>query len=240
MKILNLLPVVIVLGTVTPRVQAAQIIATTFDTDRQDWYPTFPAGTGTGNFWLSSGGNPGGFVRSTDRAGFELSGPWYFENSTTFAGNRSAAYGGTLAYDLKRFVDGTLLTGQYDVKLSGAGLELVYQNATAPTAGAWTNYVITLNETAGWKIASLAGLAPTQAQFQSVLAGLQTIDIRGDYNVEHAEFVNDITGLDNVSLNSPGISAVPEPSTLISAGTAALMGLGIGWRRRWRAAGLDR
>lgn len=217
-----------------PRRRAGLIIASTFNTDREDWSPTYPAATGTADFWQSSGGNPGGFVRSTDRTGYQAAGPWYFENSTTFGGNRSAAYGGTLAYDLKRYEAGTLQTGQYDVLLGGGGLSLVYQNATAPTANSWTNFVISLTESSGWRLNSLAGSAPTQAQFRSVLAGLQYIRIRGDYNVEHQQFVNDITGLDNVSLNSPEVSAVPEPSTLLSVGTAALLGLGYGWRRHRR------
>jgi hypothetical protein len=40
-------------------------------------------------------------------------------------------------------------------------------------------------------------------------------------------------GVDRVSLDvTTGVSAVPEPSTLISGGIACLFGLGYGWRRR--------
>jgi hypothetical protein len=39
-----------------------------------------------------------------------------------------------------------------------------------------------------------------------------------------------------LGINDPQVAAAPEPSTLVGAGTAAVIGLGYAWRRRKRAA----
>jgi hypothetical protein len=46
----------------------------------------------------------------------------------------------------------------------------------------------------------------------------------------------DWVGVDNISFTTGDVSAVPEPSTLASAGLATLVGVGLAWRKRRRPA----
>jgi hypothetical protein len=212
---------------------AGVIVETTFDSNRQDWFPTFPANTGTADFWQSSGGNPGGAVRSLDRPGSSGSPSWFFQNTTTFNGDRSAAYNGTLTLDLRSNGSGTEKTNAsfsgsaYDVLIEGRSgpnaVYLAYIGLTPPTGDVWTSYALALNESAAnWHFntnffaAPSTWSAPTQMQFQSVLADIRSIQIRGDYWI-----ADETTWLDNVALNAQVTAAVPEPSTL------TLMGLGM-------------
>ncbi|MHB1157684.1 MAG: laminin B domain-containing protein [Phycisphaerales bacterium] len=220
-------PIILTLALMTFTIARADVLVeTTFDSDRQDWSPGFPAGTGTGDFWKSTGGNPNGAVRSFDRPDPSAGYPsWFFGNSTTFNGDRSAAYNGTLTFDLRSNGSGDLKTNAaysgsaYDVLMTGSitinsvltSVFLAYVGLTAPTADVWTPYSLTLNETAsGWHYNTAwfafpsNWAAPTQAQFQGALSNISQIQIRGDYWL-----ADETTWLDNVSLSS-----VPEPTTL--------------------------
>ena len=223
---------------------AEVLVTTTFDSNRQDWFPTNPAATGTADFWQSSGGNPGGAVRSFDGGSSSGSPSWFFQNTTTFNGDRLAAYNGSLTFDLRSNGSGSPKTNAsfsgsaYDVLIEGrngaTAVYLAYVGLTSPTGNVWTPYSLTLNESAAnWHYntnfftAPSNWLAPTKTQFQSVLDDIRSIQIRGDYWL-----ANETTWLDNVALNSH-VTAVPEP------GTGALMGIGMigiamfALRRRW-------
>ncbi|MEO6757840.1 MAG: laminin B domain-containing protein, partial [Saprospiraceae bacterium] len=145
--------------------------------------------------WFAAGGNPGGYIRVTDAS---TGGTWYFVAPAAFAGQKCDAYGNYLRYD--ELTSDTTSQQQYggkpDVLLFGGGLQLIFDNAQNPGLS-WTHYDILLREDAGWRINSLNGPIPTQAQFQAVLSDVAGLQIRGEYRAQA-----DQGGLDNVVLES--------------------------------------
>jgi hypothetical protein len=202
----------------TPTPAPASLVMSTFDMDRDGWATTFGAANGTGSMWQSMGGNPGGYVGSPDTGA--QSGWSFAQDGGTFAGNRSAAYGGVINYDL--ISQGAIATrfSAEDVRLSGGGLTLVIDAGVLPTTS-WETYSVSLLASAGWRVNTLGGLAATEAQMMTVLGSLTGIRIRGDYMTDF-----DTTGLDNVAL-----VAVPEPAAVWMLGTAGMLGLLVRCRR---------
>lgn len=136
---------------------------------------------------------------------------WFWQAPAKFLGDKSAAYGTSLEYDLKQlYASGTPLTTYPDVILAGAGMVLVTDAGPNPLT-TWTHYTVPLTETSGWRITSLAGPVPTKEQFQAVLASLTALRIRG-------EFIDggDKSAIDNVTLVS-----VPPVTTIPAAKAAA-------------------
>ena len=172
--------------------------------------------------FLSTGGNPGGFLRGTD----EVDGrTWFWDAPAKFLGNISASYGGTLTFDLRQRGDGNLFDDIDLIIRGNNGPRLVFDTSVIPRDRVWTSYRIGLTETSGWRLDSLDGRLATRSEFLAILSDASRLRIRG-------EFIDgDDTGdLDNVALHT---SAVPEP------GSMALLGLGVaglgGWRVRRKA-----
>lgn len=167
----------------------------TFDTGNLGW-------TGSGDVvspnaqFVATGGNPGGHIRLTDAS---IGGTWYFVAPSDFRGNKCDAYGRFLRWD--QFTSDTsnqqIFGGRPDVVLYGAnGTDLVFDNAYNPGL-AWTHYDVLLTETAGWRLNTTNGPAPTYAEFLAVLSDLNGFAIRGEYRAQA-----DYGGLDNVVLES--------------------------------------
>lgn len=166
----------------------------TFNTGNEGW-KTFGDATSPDATWVTAGGNPGGHIRVTDQS---TGGTWHFVAPAKFLGNKCDAYDAFLRYDqlTSDTTDEDLYGDRPDVVLFGAGLVLVYENDENPNLE-WTHYDIQLNETAGWRLNSITGAAPTEAQMRAVLADLDELRIRGEYRP-----LVDVGGLDNVVLES--------------------------------------
>lgn len=166
----------------------------TFDTGNEGW-STFGDATSPNATWISGNGNPGGHIRATDQSS---GGTWHFVAPDKFLGNKCDAYNSFFRYD--QYTSDTTEEDLYgdrpDVLLFGAGLVLVIENAENPNLD-WTHYDILLNENAGWRLNSITGAVPTQAEIQSVLSDLTELRIRGEYRPNA-----DYGGLDNVVLES--------------------------------------
>ncbi|MEC9374526.1 MAG: laminin B domain-containing protein [Planctomycetota bacterium] len=155
--------------------------------------------------WSPNGGPMGagdGYLFATD----DLLNLLIFSAPGPFLGDQSSRYDGILQFDLisiggasASFIPGPLA----DVQLIGAGLVIEFNVANPVSTNFWTRYQIPLEETAGWRINTDGGdmqgfdplaPAPTQAQFQSVLANLTALRIGREIDAFSGESV----GIDNV------------------------------------------
>jgi Laminin B (Domain IV) len=185
------------------------IVSSTFDTDAEGWTIVGPANPLE---YFSSGGNPGGHIRSQS-----LNPPdaWYFNAPTAFLGDKSTAYGGILSYDL-RGDNNAGLGGHPEVILSNNSLTLFFDAGHSRT---WESYSIPLVEYGAidgcshctWRVQG-TGLAPTMTEMKSVLSDLKSLKIRG--GISALPF--GVGRLDNVAISAPA----PEPVTIdIKPGT---------------------
>lgn len=172
-------------------------IQSDFATDADGWQIFGDAqGSSAAPTWVASGGAPGGYIQAQDDV---TGGVWYFEAPAAFLGDRSGAYGGELAFDLRQ----SSTSSQFDASdvelvgtVNGATVTLVYDTAANPETS-WTSYQVPLDATAGWTVDTVDGAAATEAQLRAVLGDLEQLLIRGEYR-EGA----DTGGLDNPTLSA--------------------------------------
>lgn len=165
----------------------------TFDTNDEGWRVAGDAQNGTSvPTYHATGGNPGGYLSATDQA---IGGVWYWVAPDKFRHNHCDAYNHHFTFQLRQ----NNISDQFntiDIIFEGNGINLVYNTSPNPDYD-WTSYDILMREDAGWRINSLTGATPTQAQFQLALSNLTRIWIRGEF--EHGA---DLGSLDNVNLAS--------------------------------------
>lgn len=139
--------------------------------------------------YLKKGGNPRGFIRTTDSG---TGGIMYWKAPAKFLGNQGAAYGGRLQFDLRETIDGRPFNAP-DVILKGGGYRLTYDIAKEPSHH-WIRFKVPLTE-AGWLN---RGAPATQAEMRAVLASMSSLAIRAEYS-SHI----DVDDLDNVIIKLP-------------------------------------
>lgn len=168
--------------------------------------------------WTATDGNPGGAITARDLG---QGGYWGFAAAPSFLGDRSCFYGGLLRWQFKTTHAGSAINSEPDATLEGGGLVLVI-NLANPVVNTWETRSVPLLETAGWRVATLGGVAPTPSQFQSVLASLTAIKLRGEFSVSGS----DRCTLDNVAFGSFVLDAQPEgasicPDAIVTLSTSA-------------------
>ena len=185
---------------------AGVVASSTFDTDSDGWgavglpYPTvgppYTVIQPSLPTYVVAGGNPGGYLENTDN----LNSTVYWVAPAKFLGNVSSVYGGTLAFDLFDAPNDRPLD-QEDIIRIGGGKTVVYDTAYNPSAD-WTHYLVNIGKT-GWKVDNLSGAEATQTDMLTVLSNLNTIYIRGEYQLGV-----DTRGIDNVVLTTAPISSI--------------------------------
>jgi len=145
--------------------------------------------------YQSTGGNPGGFINVLDGTG-----DFYFRAPSTFLGDKSAAYGYSLQFDLISDVADVPTTLKYSVILIGGGITNYASFLAAPPANTWTHFSVPVQAGAPWTNAA-TGLPATQANLTSCLAALQSLDIAGEFGTGI-----DTGGIDNVTMFGSGFN----------------------------------
>jgi hypothetical protein len=156
-----------------------------------------------------------------------------FEAPAKFVGDESAAYGGSLQFDL-RIAPFLTQPGDRPLVVISDGTTFLQFRATTPQLFVFVPFDVPLLASAGWQLADVSGAAgppATEAQLQAVLGNLKWLRIEADWNSDPTAPDDIATDLDNVRLLSAVAVPVPSSIYLIAAG---LVAFGMGAVRRHR------
>ena len=201
-------------------------VASTFDAGTEGWQqqtrgPGPAVGGSSAVSWVSTGGDPGGFVRLTAPS----EGVWsYWRAPAAFSGDRRAYEEGFLTFSLRSnqtlvhaFTINSPGTG-HDIEIdSGAGQ--VYYDIPGPdlAANVWHRFSLPLDGT-GWKFSAGDG-AVSPAQFETVLSQVNDLRIRAEWST-----AVDTDDLDTVALTAPAL-ALSQAATSGEVGSSHCVGV---------------
>jgi len=186
--------------SITPPSDAPDPVVSTFEAGDEGWEITGDAQGGSSVPTYEPGeGNPAPCISATDDV---QGGVWYFSAPGKFLADKSAFYGGRLAFDLRQEFSGSPRQfGSADVVLEGGGTTVFYDfggtgsHPGGGTSGPWSSYTVTLDEAAGWRHQDEDA---TESDLRTVLGDLTEMGIRGEYRTG-----SDKGYLDNVELAPP-------------------------------------
>ncbi len=204
----------LVAGLMVSQVQADVI--STFDTDTDGWFKLPGSDAGSSVQWVSTGGNPDGFLQYNEVGSGFLD---FVAAPAKFLGNKAGYYGGTLSFDIKTNTLSSPTNRNDQVKLIGDGIELRFELPNPSPLNEWHARSIDLVETAGW-INTGDNQPPSQTEMLSVLGNLTALHLLTDYR----------SGTEKPSYDN--IKLVPEPTTAALIGMVSPLAL---IRRRRRA-----
>lgn len=144
---------------------------------------------------VSSGGAPGGFLRSIEPA---IGSGAYWKAPPALVAAMRVAEGGTLSFQTRAtFVAGMPFTGTADtVTVIGNGLTLIAATPM-PTLGVWIERTLPLRPEY-WRVGSCSGRVPTAAEFSQTLASATTVYLKSEYVTGQ-----EIDDLDSIRLTGP-------------------------------------
>ncbi len=159
-----------------------------------------------------------------------------FEAPAKFRGDESAAYGGSLEFDV-RIAPFLTQPGDRPLVVISDGTTFLQFRATTPPLFVFVSFDVPLLASAGWQLANSSG-APgppaTEAQLQAVLGSLKWLRVEADWNSDPIAPDDIATDLDNVRLVSA--VGVPEPASIyLMAVGFLIVGVGGAAVRRHRA-----
>jgi hypothetical protein len=195
-----------------------------FNIDAEDWavidWPDIQVGPAA---WTGSTGNPGGSIFPNDPD----TGDRYFSAPAKFLGDKSAAYGGTLTYDMLVTDSDTPPWDQPFISITGGNMTLNWTAAAWPVVNAWNTYEVRLDETGGWTRSS-DNSTPTASEFASVLSSLSALIVRGEFRsgtnrgyLDNVVLASDISIL-TVTKAGAGRGTVTSDPAGISCGSTCL------------------
>ncbi|MCG3131647.1 MAG: hypothetical protein FLDDKLPJ_02451 [Phycisphaerae bacterium] len=182
-------------GLAAPTIAWAQavIASSDFETGSDGWFAVGDPQCPHPEYW-GVGGNPGGRIRIID----VQEGVWmWFAAPAKFIGDQSAAYGGSLSFDI--LLENSSDTGNLTkVWLIGDGIRLVMATTDNPPRNTWHAYRFNLDESEGWMARDcVGGREATREDMIHVLSNLSALLIQGEYSGGR-----DVCSLDNVVLLS--------------------------------------
>ena len=173
---------------------SAVTIESTFDAGLEGW----TGSTGGDLAFVSTGGNPGGFLQQTDT---DLS-DMFVMAPASFLGDKSAFLNGTLSFDARQ-VGGNgekyAPFGFVSLFNGGNAISIDIAGANAPSSD-WTTYSVKLDG---------AGFETTPEAVAAILSNVTMIMVQLESQIGAVE----VTGMDNFRM----VSEVPEPATLLMA-----------------------
>lgn len=205
----------------------AATISSTFDNGDEGWQVgnlRSPSGAKTAPIYNATGGHPGGYISTTDVAQYVG-----FFAPSTYDGNKSSFYGGSISFDLQDKVpaDGTAYPALF---LYGDG-KVVSISAGVPQT-TFTSFSFSLTETGFVEYDSHGNTTPvSKADFEAILGNLTNVAILADWHTGR-----DRTGLDNVLVSTgtlpPSTVPLPASAPMFGATLLVLGALGYGLKRR--------
>jgi hypothetical protein len=172
-----------------------QLAVSTFDSDADGWtvidrhtITHLYVGTRT-PVYHSTGGNPGGYIQSQDALA-----DWYWRAPAKFLGNKSAAFGGTLTFDIIADYDISFTNVIYTLMMEGGGTTLRGDFVVYALEDAWLHWSIPLSVHTNW-LDFATGLPATTNQMLTVLSNLAVLDINGEYGDGR-----DVGSIDNITM----------------------------------------
>ena len=175
----------------TGQSSASGSVVSSFSMENDGWLVVGDAEGGGGEpDYVTTGGNPGGYLSADDDA---AGGTWYWSAPEKFLKDQSRAYGKTLSFDLKQSSTSSQFDNT-DLILEGNGITLALDLSSNPDTD-WTAYSVRLDSSSDWKHDSLEGATTSAEEIKMVLSSLDRLWIRGEY-VDG----RDTGGLDNVVL----------------------------------------
>lgn len=183
----------------------------TFDTGTDGW--TWPSADNAAFSWVSSGGNPGGYIHYDNNKPHNS--PWIYAPAD-FLGDWLGTGVTNLTYEAKIFSTGSVyLIGNYQVGIQGPGGAAYWLGPPPNPAAGWLSLNVPITESE-WTMQS--------GSWDTLLANVTELGIATAYYNNWGPF--EITGIDNVSLH-----AIPAPGAILLGS----IGVGfVGWLRRHR------
>lgn len=185
--------------------------SSSFDFNTEGW-GTFQ-NNGFAPTWISSGGNPGGYISAADSQTF-ITG--YLAAPPSYIGIANLT-GGTFSFDL-RVSSSSMTSPIVPVRVTIVGGGLILMNVSSMPTFQWVRQTFSFNTTSGWRVAanttqpySTADPTPTLAQLNAALNSMTGLYVQCDYNNQSSG--QDVTHLDNVRLQ-PSAAQVVIPVSL--------------------------
>lgn len=204
--------------------QAGVIASSTFDSNAEGWLVgDYLSSSGTSSpTHVAAGGNPGGFIRTTDLYGWTA-----YRAPASFQGNWVSLGAVSLQWDI--YILNADAIPYSAVILSNGVLSIEYFLGN-PSVNEWNTFNVPLTSAAGWTYANGYGTggAVSAPDFAAVLGNVTALRLNADWLTG-----DDRVDLDNVFLRSresPG-GVIPEPSSLALLGTG-ILALGLVRRRK--------
>lgn len=186
--------------------------SSTFDSSTEGWTAitidtagnTFPSNL----TFVPGTGNPGGAIRHDAPSDSRTS---YLSAPPAVVAALRASVGGFISWEIST-ISGTnpLFFAEYDLEIR-AGPDRIRRSVTPPpppVSPTWVRYTAGLNTGASWVLPG--GTPATQVQIDAVVAGADSLIIRGEY---WSSMTPDTTFLDNVVVAGPGPAVILDRSS---------------------------
>jgi hypothetical protein len=192
-----------------PPISAAIIASSSFDTGTDGWTWQTPASAFS---WQSTGGNPGGYILFDDNKASPES---IIYAPTQYLGDWNSMGVSNLSYEVNVFTTGSInIVHTHNVWISGPGGSAYWPGPQPNPSLHWRQLNVPISSDS-WVV--------TSGSWESILADVTQLSI--DTEWYNNWYPMEITGIDNISLNSVNSVPVPPAVWLLGSGIVGLAAL---------------